>query len=98
VQIETRDNLTAKLERVKGELEDTLEKNEAYCHQWGVHLASAYRRALERYGAETQEFKVTDNIASYYLWMNSELTLLPKTMSKVGDYGQRHAPRPSSSC
>jgi hypothetical protein len=53
----------------------------------GVHLAFAYRRSLELYGAETQKFKVTDNIASYCLWLNSELKLLPNTMSKVGDYG-----------
>jgi hypothetical protein len=33
----------------------------------GVHLASAYRRALEFYGTETEKFKVTDNIASYFL-------------------------------
>jgi hypothetical protein len=26
---------------VKGELEDTLEKNKAYCHQWGAYLATA---------------------------------------------------------
>jgi hypothetical protein len=72
---------------VKGELEETLEKNETYCHQWGAYLATAYRHVLERYGAETQEFKITDNIASYCLWMNNELKLLPNTMSKVGDYG-----------
>jgi hypothetical protein len=42
---------------------------------------------LERYGAETQDFKVNDNIATYYLWMNSELKLLPDTMSNIGDYG-----------
>jgi DNA repair exonuclease SbcCD ATPase subunit len=28
-------DLIAELKKVKGELEDTLEKNEAYCHQWG---------------------------------------------------------------
>jgi hypothetical protein len=42
---------------------------------------------LERFGAETQEFKIIDNIGSYYQWMNSELKLLPYTISKVGDYG-----------
>jgi hypothetical protein len=72
---------------VKGKLEETLEEKETYYHQWGAHLASAYRRTLERYGAKTQEFKITDNIASYCLWMNSELQLLPETMSNVGDYG-----------
>jgi chromosome segregation ATPase len=35
VQIETRDALIAELKKVKGELDDTLEKSEAYCHQWG---------------------------------------------------------------
>jgi uncharacterized phage infection (PIP) family protein YhgE len=68
-------------------LEDTLEKNETYCHQWGAHLASAYHRVLERFGAEAQEFKITDNIGSYCQWMNSGLKLLPDTISKVGDYG-----------
>jgi hypothetical protein len=53
----------------------------------GTHLATAYRHVLECYGAETQEFKITDSIASYCLWMNSELKLFPDTMSKVGDYG-----------
>jgi hypothetical protein len=53
----------------------------------GAHLDTAYRHALERYGAKTQEFKITDNIASYCLWMNNELKLLPDSMSKVGDYG-----------
>jgi peptidoglycan hydrolase CwlO-like protein len=33
--LEANANLIAELKRVKGELEDTLEKNEAYCHQWG---------------------------------------------------------------
>jgi hypothetical protein len=42
---------------------------------------------LERYGVETQTFWVTDNIVSYYLWMNNELKLLPDTMLKIGDYG-----------
>jgi peptidoglycan hydrolase CwlO-like protein len=35
VLLEANANLIAELKRVKGELEDTLEKNEAYCHQWG---------------------------------------------------------------
>lgn len=30
-----KSNLIAELKKVKGELEDTLKKNEAYCHQWG---------------------------------------------------------------
>jgi hypothetical protein len=70
---------------VKGELEETLEKNETYCHQWGAYLVTAH--VLQRYGEETQEFKITGNIASYCFWMNNELKLLPDTMSKVGDYG-----------
>jgi hypothetical protein len=52
----------------------------------GAYLATAYHHTLERYGAETQEFKITDNIACYCLWMNNELKLLPDTMTKVGDY------------
>jgi peptidoglycan hydrolase CwlO-like protein len=32
VQIEANNNLIAELKRLKGELEDTLEKNETYCH------------------------------------------------------------------
>jgi hypothetical protein len=50
--LEANANLIAELKRVKGELEDTLEKNEAYCHQWRAYLATAYRRALESFGAE----------------------------------------------
>jgi hypothetical protein len=72
---------------VKGELKDTLEKNEDYCHQWGAHLATAYRRVLEHFGGETQEFKITYNIGSFVQWLNNELKLLLDTMSKVGDYG-----------
>jgi hypothetical protein len=53
VLLEANANLIAKLKKVKGELEDTLEKNEAY-------LATAYRRALESFGAETQDFKITN--------------------------------------
>jgi chaperonin cofactor prefoldin len=87
IQIQALNNLVTELKKVKGELEDTLEKNEAICHQWGAHLASAYRRVLERFGAEAQEFKITDNIRSYCQWMNSELKLLPDTISKAGDYG-----------
>jgi hypothetical protein len=75
------------LKRLKGELEDTLEKNEAYCHQWGAYLATAYRRVLERFGAEAQEFKITDNIGNFVEWLNNELKLLCDTISKVGDYG-----------
>jgi hypothetical protein len=33
VLLEANTNLIAELKMVKGELEDTLEKNEAYCHQ-----------------------------------------------------------------
>jgi hypothetical protein len=69
------------------ELEDTLEKNETYRHQWGAYLATTYRRTLESFGAETQEFKITDNISSFAEWLHNELKLLPDTMSKVGDYG-----------
>jgi hypothetical protein len=72
---------------LKGELEDTLEKNETYCHQWGAHLDTTYRRVLERFGAEAQEFKITNNIGSYCQWTNSKLKLLPDTISKDGDYG-----------
>jgi hypothetical protein len=53
VQIEANNNLIAELKRLKGKLEDTLEKNETYCHQWGAYLSMAYRRALECFGAET---------------------------------------------
>jgi hypothetical protein len=87
VQIQANANLIAELKKVKGELEDTLEKNEAYCHQWEAHLATTYRRVLKRFGAETQEFKITDNIGSFIQWLNSELKILSDTMSKVGDYG-----------
>jgi hypothetical protein len=79
--------LIAELKKVKGELEDTLEKNEAYCHQWGAYLATKYRRALESFGAEAQDFKITNNISSFVEWLHSELKLLPDTMSKIGDYG-----------
>jgi chromosome segregation ATPase len=34
MQIQTRDNLIMELKRVKGELEETLEKNETHFHQW----------------------------------------------------------------
>lgn len=87
VQIQTHYALIEELKKVTAELENTLEKNESCCHQWGLHLAQAYCWVLERYGAETQDFKVNDNIATYYLWMNSELKLLPDTMSNIGDYG-----------
>jgi chromosome segregation ATPase len=87
VQIEANNNLIVELKQLKGELEDTLEKNETYCHQWGAYLATAYRRALESFGAETQEFKITNNISSFVQWLLSELKLLLDTMSKVGDYG-----------
>jgi hypothetical protein len=46
IQIQALNNLVTELKKVKDELEDTLEKNETYCHQWGAHLASAYRRVL----------------------------------------------------
>jgi hypothetical protein len=71
-------DLIAELKKVKGELEDTLEKNEAYCHQWGAYLATEYRRALESFGA---------GLLSFVEWLHSELKLLPDTMSKIGDYG-----------
>jgi hypothetical protein len=53
----------------------------------GAYLATSYRRALESFGAETQDFKITDNISSFVEWLHGELKLLPDTMSKVGDYG-----------
>jgi hypothetical protein len=87
ILLEANANLIAKLKKVKGELEDTLEKNEAYCHQCGAYLATAYRRALESFGAKTQDLKVTDNISSFVEWLHSELKLLPDTMRKIGDYG-----------
>jgi hypothetical protein len=86
ILLEANANLIAEL-KVKGELEDTLEKNEAYCHQWGAYMATEYRRALESFGAEAQDFKITDNISSFVEWLHSELKLLPDTMSKIGDYG-----------
>jgi DNA-directed RNA polymerase alpha subunit len=45
VQIQSRDNLIAELKRVKGELEETLDKNETNFHQWWAQLARAYRHA-----------------------------------------------------
>jgi hypothetical protein len=42
---------------------------------------------LESFGAEAQDFKITDNISSFVEWLHSELKLLPDTMSKIGDYG-----------
>jgi hypothetical protein len=86
--LEANANLIVELKKVKGELEDTLEKNEAYCHQWGAYLTTEYRRALESFGAEAQDFKITDNISSFVEWLHSELKLLPNTMSKIGDYGE----------
>jgi hypothetical protein len=32
-------------------------------------------------------FRVKDNIVNFYTWMNTELKLLPETMSNVEDYG-----------
>jgi hypothetical protein len=87
IQIQADASLIAKLKRLKGELEDTLEKSGAYCHQWGAHLATTYRRVLEHFAAEAQEFKITDNIGSFVEWLNNELKLFPDTISKVGDYG-----------
>jgi hypothetical protein len=87
VLLEANANLIAELKRVKGELEDTLEKNEAYCHQSGSYLSTAYRRALESFHAEAQDFKITDNISSFVEWLHNELKLLPDTMSNIGDYG-----------
>jgi tRNA nucleotidyltransferase/poly(A) polymerase len=75
--LEANANLIAELKKVKGELEDTLEKNKAYCHQWGAYLATEYHRALESFGAEAQDFKITDNISSFVEWLHSELKLLP---------------------
>jgi hypothetical protein len=89
ILLEANANLIAELKKVKGELEDTLEKNEAYCHQWGAYLATEYRRALESIGAEAQDFKITDNISSFVEWLHSELKLLPDTMSKLGIMGRQ---------
>jgi hypothetical protein len=86
ILLEANANLIVELKKVKDELEDTLEKNEAYCHQWGTYLATAYRCALESFGAKAQDFKITD-ISSFVEWLHSELKLLPDTMSKIGDYG-----------
>jgi hypothetical protein len=41
---------------------------------------------LESFGAEAQDFKITDNISSFVEWLHSELKLLRDTMSKIGDY------------
>jgi hypothetical protein len=46
-----------------------------------------YCRALKSFGAEAQDFKITDNISGFVEWLHSELKLLPDTMSKIGDYG-----------
>jgi chromosome segregation ATPase len=47
IQIQALNNLVAELKKVKGELEDTLDKNEAFCHQWGgtfgLRLSSSAR-------------------------------------------------------
>jgi hypothetical protein len=53
----------------------------------GAHLATTYHRILKRFGAKTQEFKITHNIGSFFELLNSELKLLLDTISKVGDYG-----------
>jgi hypothetical protein len=42
---------------------------------------------FESFGAEAQDFKITDNISSFVEWLHSELKHLPDTMSKIGDYG-----------
>jgi hypothetical protein len=84
ILLEANANLIAELKKAKGELEDSLEKNEAYCHQWGAYLATEYRWALESFGAEAQDFKFTDNISSFVEWLHSELKLLPDTMSQIG--------------
>jgi DNA-directed RNA polymerase subunit L len=46
VLLEANANLITELKKVKGELEETLENNEAYCHQWGAYLATTYRLPL----------------------------------------------------
>jgi hypothetical protein len=53
----------------------------------GAYLATGYRRALESFGAEAQDFRITDKISRFMDWLHGELKLLPDTMSKVGDYG-----------
>jgi hypothetical protein len=58
IQIEANNNLIAELKRLKGELEDTLEKNETYCHQWGVFgdcLSSSPRELWGR-NPEVQDY------------------------------------------
>jgi hypothetical protein len=60
----------------------------------GAHLTTAYHCVLERFGAEAQEFKITDNIGSFVEWLNNELKLLLDTISKVGDYGGLRALKP----
>jgi hypothetical protein len=53
----------------------------------GAYLATTYCHALESFGAEDQDLKITNNISSFVEWLHSELKLLPDTMSKIGDYG-----------
>jgi peptide methionine sulfoxide reductase MsrB len=62
VQISTRDALIEELKRQKADLEKTLENNESYCHQRGMHLAHTFLWVLEQYNTKTQTFRVTDNI------------------------------------
>jgi hypothetical protein len=50
---------------------------------WPWHIVVPF----ERFGAETQNFKIADNISSFVEWLHNELKLMPDTMSKVGNYG-----------
>jgi peptidoglycan hydrolase CwlO-like protein len=67
VLLEANANLIAELKKVKGELEDTLEKNEAYCHQWGAYLATTY---LELRGvvAQRAETSARHHEQGWRLW------------------------------
>jgi hypothetical protein len=65
VQISTRDALIEELKRQKADLEKTLENNESYCHQRGMHLAHTFLWVLEQYNTKTQTFRVTDNIVVF---------------------------------
>jgi hypothetical protein len=54
-------------------------------------LATTYRRALESFGAETQDFKITDNISSFVEWLHSELKLLPEPWATLETMERRPA-------
>jgi hypothetical protein len=52
-------------------------------HIWRQSIVGLWRV----FGAEAQDFKITDNISSFVEWLHGELKLLSDTMSKIGDYG-----------